>query len=206
MSLLYFLRTFLSTKQIILTPYSFRSGEILHLTYYFHRNVSIAFFCHSILTVNVEYLRDITCNEEIKIMKKSTLINAEISYLVAKLGHTDEITICDAGLPIPEHVQRIDLALTHGVPSFLDTVKVILSESQIEGVIIAEEFAQVSPAHHDGLLTLLNKESEITGKAIHISYISHEAFKVRTAQSRAVVRTGECTPYANVIFQAGVVF
>lgn len=66
-------------------------------------------------------------------MKKSTLINSEISYLVATLGHTDEITICDAGLPIPDHVQRIDLALTHGVPGFLDTVRVILSESQIEG-------------------------------------------------------------------------
>ncbi|MEF1307007.1 RbsD/FucU domain-containing protein, partial [Vibrio owensii] len=39
-----------------------------------------------------------------------------------------------------------------------------------------------------------------------INYVSHEDFKARTEQSRAVVRTGECTPYANVIFQAGVVF
>ncbi|PAW09490.1 MULTISPECIES: D-ribose pyranase [Vibrio harveyi group] len=139
-------------------------------------------------------------------MKKSTLINSEISYLVATLGHTDEITICDAGLPIPDHVQRIDLALTHGVPGFLDTVRVILSESQIEGVIIAEEFAKVSPVHHDALVTELTKESELTGKQIAINYVSHEDFKARTEQSRAVVRTGECTPYANVIFQAGVVF
>ncbi|WP_104040309.1 D-ribose pyranase [Vibrio hyugaensis] len=139
-------------------------------------------------------------------MKKSTLINSEISYLVATLGHTDEITICDAGLPIPDHVQRIDLALTYGVPGFLDTVRVILSESQIEGVIIAEEFAKVSPVHHDALITELAKESELTGKQIAINYVSHEDFKARTEQSRAAVRTGECTPYANVIFQAGVVF
>ncbi|EHH1047586.1 D-ribose pyranase [Vibrio parahaemolyticus] len=139
-------------------------------------------------------------------MKKSTLINSDISYLVATLGHTDEITICDAGLPIPDHVQRIDLALTHGVPSFLDTVRVILSESQIEGVIIAEEFSDVSPVLHEALLKELSKDSEETGKSIEIKYVSHEAFKARTEQSRAVVRTGECTPYANVIFQAGVVF
>ncbi|RTZ17676.1 D-ribose pyranase [Vibrio aquaticus] len=139
-------------------------------------------------------------------MKKSTLINSELSYLVATLGHTDEITICDAGLPIPEEVQRIDLALTHGVPSFLETVKVILSESQIEGVIIAEEFATVSPEHHEALINQLNAESEASGKSIAVTYVSHEAFKARTKQSRAVVRTGECTPYANVIFQAGVVF
>lgn len=139
-------------------------------------------------------------------MKKSTLINSELSYLVATLGHTDEITICDAGLPIPEQVQRIDLALTHGVPSFLETVRVVLSESQVEGVIIAEEFASVSPAHHEALIEQLRAESELCGKEISITYVSHEEFKARTEQSRAVVRTGECTPYANVIFQAGVVF
>lgn len=139
-------------------------------------------------------------------MKKSTLIHSDISYLVATLGHTDEITICDAGLPIPEHVQRIDLALTHGVPSFIDTVRVILSESQIEGVIIAEEFAEVSPELHKALLEELSRESNQSGKSITTSYVSHESFKDRTEQSRAVIRTGECTPYANVIFQAGVVF
>ena len=139
-------------------------------------------------------------------MKKSTLINSELSYLVATLGHTDEITICDAGLPIPDEVQRIDLALTHGVPSFLETVRVIMSESQIEGVIIASEFKDVSPAHHDALMAEISAEQETTGKRISVSYVSHEEFKVRTSSSRAVVRTGECTPYANVIFQAGVVF
>ncbi|NAW91122.1 MULTISPECIES: D-ribose pyranase [unclassified Vibrio] len=139
-------------------------------------------------------------------MKKSILLNSELSYLVATLGHTDEITICDAGLPIPDEVQRIDLALTHGIPGFIDTVRVILSESQIEGVIIAEEFAQVSPEHHKALLAELKAEEELCEKAIAVTYLSHHDFKERTMRSRAVVRTGECTPYANVIFQAGVVF
>ncbi|AYV24358.1 MULTISPECIES: D-ribose pyranase [Vibrio] len=139
-------------------------------------------------------------------MKKSALINSELSYLVSTLGHTDEVTICDAGLPIADHVQRIDLALTHGVPAFLDTVKVYLAEAQIEGVVIAEEFKQVSPELHDALITTIEEEKQATGKAISVVYVSHEEFKVRTHDSKAVVRTGECTPYANVIFQAGVVF
>ncbi|NAX20709.1 D-ribose pyranase [Vibrio sp. V39_P1S14PM300] len=139
-------------------------------------------------------------------MKKSTLINSELSYLVATLGHTDEITICDAGLPIPDQVQRIDLALTHGIPGFIETVRVVLSESQIEGVVIAREFEQVSPEHHRALINELEHEQESTGREITVQYLSHDDFKQRTHQSRAVVRTGECTPYANVIFQAGVVF
>ncbi|MCG3732358.1 D-ribose pyranase [Vibrio cincinnatiensis] len=139
-------------------------------------------------------------------MKKSTLLNAELSYLVATLGHTDEITICDAGLPIGEQVERIDLALTHGIPSFMDTVKVVLSEMQVQGVVLAQEFAQVSPDLHAALMAELKAEEARGGHSITVSYLSHEAFKVQSSDSRAIVRTGECTPYANVIFQAGVVF
>ncbi|MGC9422407.1 D-ribose pyranase [Vibrio sp.] len=139
-------------------------------------------------------------------MKKSTLLNAELSYLVATLGHTDEITICDAGLPIGEQVERIDLALTHGIPSFIETVKVILSEMRVQAVVLAQEFAQVSPDLHAALMAELKAEEARGGHSITVSYLSHEAFKIRTGASRAVIRTGECTPYANIIFQAGVVF
>jgi D-ribose pyranase len=138
-------------------------------------------------------------------MKKSALINAELSYLVASLGHFDEVTICDAGLPIPEKTQRIDLALTHGIPAFIDTVNILLSEMQITGVILASEFKQTSPVLHQKLLKLIAKERE-ENREITLSYISHEEFKKRTHSSKAVIRTGECTAYANVIFQAGVIF
>ncbi|OAN11172.1 D-ribose pyranase [Photobacterium jeanii] len=139
-------------------------------------------------------------------MKKNALINAELSYVIATLGHTDEITICDAGLPIPDESQRIDLALIPGVPSFIETVKAVLGEMQIEGVIMAEEFKSVSPEHHAALITLIEQEQQACGKTIRIDYVPHDAFKVHTQNSKAVVRTGECTPYANVIFQSGVVF
>lgn len=139
-------------------------------------------------------------------MKKSTLINSELSYVVATLGHTDEVTVCDAGLPIPDETQRIDLALIPGVPTFIQTVQALLSEMQIEGVVMAEEFKQVSPEHHSALIRLIQNEEALCGKAITIRYVPHEAFKIHTKKSKAVIRTGECTPYANVIFQAGVVF
>lgn len=139
-------------------------------------------------------------------MKKTTLLNSDISYLLATLGHTDEITICDAGLPIPDVVSRIDLALTHGVPSFIDTVRVILTELQIEGVVMAQEFIDVNPDLHQALITELETEQDRCNKTFRIQYVSHEQFKLRTHDCKAVVRTGECTAFANVIFQAGVIF
>ncbi|PJC87140.1 D-ribose pyranase [Vibrio sp. HA2012] len=139
-------------------------------------------------------------------MKKGVLLNSEISHLVSTLGHTDELTVCDAGLPVPEGVKRIDLALTQGIPGFIDTARTILAETQVESVVMAQEFMLVSPDLHAALVELLDQEKNYSGKEITREYLSHDAFKQRTQQSRAIVRTGECTPYANVIFCSGVVF
>ncbi|WP_025161893.1 D-ribose pyranase [Paraclostridium bifermentans] len=131
-------------------------------------------------------------------MKKSVLINSEISSVISKMGHTDMLTICDSGLPIPKNVERIDLALKHGIPTFLDTLDTILEELKVEEVIIACEMEEVS--------TKLYKEIENRFKDIKITKIDHEEFKAVTKDSMAIVRTGEFTPYANIILKSGVVF
>ena len=139
-------------------------------------------------------------------MKKATLLNAEVSYVIAKMGHFDALTICDAGLPIPQHVQRIDLAVSAGIPSFLDTLKAVASELEIESVELAEEFAQVSPELHSQTIAFIEALAAERSRTISISYVRHEDYKVATAQSTAIIRTGECTPYANITLKSGVVF
>lgn len=131
-------------------------------------------------------------------MKKSTLINSEISYEISKMGHTDSIVVCDSGLPIPSGVKRIDLALKKGLPTFLDTLDTILEELEVEEVIIAEEIIEASKD--------LYKEIEKRFANITITTVSHEDFKMLTKESKAIVRTGEFTPYANIILKSGVVF
>lgn len=131
-------------------------------------------------------------------MKKGVLINASLSKVVAELGHTDRLVVADAGLPIPRGVERIDLALCPGMPPFLDAVRTLLSEMKVQSAIIAEELEFNNPQIFQGLSTLL--------EGIPLQRLPHEQFKVETGTARAVVRTGEFTPYANVILIAGVVF
>jgi len=110
----------------------------------------------------------------------------------------DTIVIADAGLPIPKETQRIDLALAQGIPGFIETLRVILEEIQIERAIVAEEMVVNNPKVYEQLEEIL--------KGIPVDTISHEEFKGRTRAARAVVRTGEYTPYANTILVSGVVF
>jgi len=130
-------------------------------------------------------------------MKKTPLLNIALSQLIASLGHGDSIVIGDAGLPVPPGVPLIDLALTRGVPGFMDTLQTILAEMHVEQHVLADELAERSPqlAQQIGLLGLAGKQT-----------MPHEDFKRRTQQARAVIRTGEFTPYANIILISGVVF
>lgn len=131
-------------------------------------------------------------------MKKTELLNSEISYVISRLGHTQQIAIGDAGLPIPENVKRIDLALIKGVPGFLQTLDAVLSEMEVERIILAREIRERSP----------QMEREILERfpGMEAEYVEHEVFKERMKDCQAVVRTGETTAYANVILRAGVTF
>ncbi len=131
-------------------------------------------------------------------MKKIGTLNQPLSAVIAGLGHMDQLVIADAGLPIPPGTQRIDLALKEGIPSFVDALEVILEEVQVESAIIADEMVSASMQVYLQLEELLPE--------IPIETIPHEDFKVLTGEARAIVRTGEFTPYANIILNAGVVF
>ena len=131
-------------------------------------------------------------------MKKTTLLQSDLSYLIATLGHLDTLVIADAGLPIPTETMRIDLALTRGVPGAFQTLRVVLEEMQVEKAILAAEAKERNPKFIADVQSLLPD--------ISLEFVSHAEFKSRTSSARAVVRTGEFAPYANVILVSGVVF
>lgn len=124
-------------------------------------------------------------------MKKSGILNAELSRVIAALGHGDVLIIADAGLPVPQGVKCVDLAVTLGVPRFLDVLDAVLTEMCVESAFRAEEAGEIG--------------ADIDGR-VDCDLVTHEAFKVRSAGAVTVVRTGEGTPYTNVGLVSGVVF
>ncbi|MYL18892.1 D-ribose pyranase [Halobacillus litoralis] len=130
-------------------------------------------------------------------MKRHGILNSSISKVLADLGHTDRIAIGDAGLPIPAGTVKIDLALKEGVPGFIEVVQVVQEEMCVEKVTTAEEMKS-NPA--------VQQEMKDMFTAVEMDELSHEAFKQELTDVKAVIRTGEMTPYANCILHAGVIF
>lgn len=133
-------------------------------------------------------------------MKKTGILNSDISRVLSYMGHTDRICIGDCGLPIPDEVERIDLALEFGVPGFIQTLEVVARDMKIEKIILAEEIKEQNPKVLKEIMEMFK------GQDIEIAYVTHSELKEETKDCKAVIRTGETTPYANIILQSGCIF
>ena len=133
-------------------------------------------------------------------MKRAGILNSEISRVLSYLGHTDCICIGDCGLPIPDETERIGLALAFGVPPFMQTLEVVAADMKIEKIVLAEEIKEQNPT------VLAQIETLFAGQNVEVEFVSHTQLKAQTRDCKAVIRTGETTPYANVILQAGCIF
>ena len=129
-------------------------------------------------------------------MKRGGIINANLAGALGRLGHTDLVVVCDAGLPIPPGPAVVDLAFRFGVPAFETVLSGLLEELVLDGAIAAEEIETQNPRSHEILKTRLPD----------LALITHEELKSMVGGAKLVVRTGEATPYSNVILRCGVPF
>lgn len=137
--------------------------------------------------------------------KKSAILNPILAQAVASAGHFDEIVIADCGLPIPALVPIIDVSVLRGLPSFESVFCLLMSEMKVESIVVAREIESANPA----VLKVIDSHaaaSNTGASRVTIDMISHHEFKGRTGRAKCIVRTGENTPYANVILVAGVAF
>lgn len=130
-------------------------------------------------------------------MLRRGLINPQLNEALSYLGHTDAFVFADAGLPLPEDVDVVDLTVTFGLPSMEDVMRAVMAELVVEGAIVAEECS----AEFTSLVQETGKLSDAA-----ISTVSHEELKAQLFDAKLIIRTGDTTPFANVIFRCGVPF
>lgn len=131
-------------------------------------------------------------------MKKTKVINSDISRVIAQMGHFDKLSIGDAGMPVPAGTEKIDLAVDNGIPSFTQVLLNVLEELKVQRIYLAEEIKTENPK-------MLESIQEIMPN-VPVTFIPHSEMKQDLNNCRAFIRTGEMTPYSNIILESGVVF
>lgn len=131
-------------------------------------------------------------------MKKTKVINSDISRVIAQMGHFDKLSIGDAGMPVPRGTEKIDLAVDNGIPSFMDVLNNVLEELEVQKIYLAEEIKENNPK----ILTQITDHLPNTP----VEFIPHSDMKAELNNCHAFIRTGEMTPYANILLESNVVF
>jgi len=128
-------------------------------------------------------------------MRNGGIWHPRLIEVIASMGHTDTLAVADAGLPVPAGVECIDLVWSRGEPPLVPVLRAVLTDLGVEAATVAD---QLQGSLLDSVTALLDD--------LPVRRIDHEELKRAVGTVRAVVRTGETTPYANVILRAGVVF
>lgn len=134
-------------------------------------------------------------------MRKTNLLNTHLSHAISEIGHTQWLSIGDSGLPIKDDGRKIDLSVIRGLPTFIDVLAATLSEMKIQKAYLAEEIKTENPSQLEAIKALLDDDVEIV-------WISHNELKAMTRDDNniAMVRTGETTPFSNIVLESNVDF
>jgi D-ribose pyranase len=133
-----------------------------------------------------------------KLMKKKGILNREISRVLATMGHYDLLVVADAGLPIPIDADCIDLVVDKDIPTVLQILKLLSSELEVEEFYVAEEGNAINKSQYLAVEKIFPHASKIS--------IPHSSLKEKVKGAKAVIRTGDFSPYSNVILSSGVSF
>ncbi len=131
-------------------------------------------------------------------MKKQGILNSDISAALSYMRHMDTLTVSDCGLPVPEGVECVDVSIRFGLPHLMDVLDELSKDYKVEKVTMSEDIKTANPE--------LLKELLLLYKGIDLQFVSHSEFKKKTGQSKVIIRTGEATPFANVILESACIF
>jgi D-ribose pyranase len=126
-------------------------------------------------------------------LKLKGILNKDVCAIIGELGHGDIIIISDAGLAIPNHVKRIELAIEKDCPTVLRILELLKEELIIEKYVLAEEIKDVNP------IALQRYNSLYENTTIKCEFVPHEQLSgVLASQAKAIIRTGSFSPYGSI--------
>jgi D-ribose pyranase len=128
-------------------------------------------------------------------MKRSTILNRDLSAALAALGHGDKLIVCDAGFPVPVDSRRIDLAVCQDLPPLEPVLAAIFAEANFEKVTVSEEMRDFNPPLHAAVKSIFGETP--------LEYIPHDTLMYDwVREAKFIVRTGAFNPWGNIVLHS----
>ena len=124
-------------------------------------------------------------------MKKFGIINARLIGELTDLKHMDTLVICDAGFPVPQNGNIIDLSLVNGIPTAIQVLEAVTKEIGFEEFAVFDDLETVNKEYFDIFEKLLPLQRRIL--------YSPQEFVAESKNAKLFIRTGDFAPYSNIL-------
>jgi D-ribose pyranase len=129
-------------------------------------------------------------------MLRTGILNPHLASLLARVRHTNLLVIADRSFPFSSEIETVDLSLVDDIPTVPDVLRAILSNFSVSEALMAEEFFAHNGPEPQRVFTAALDGAPLTR-------LPHVEFKRRVPSAIGLLRTGDSTPYANVILVSG---
>lgn len=138
------------------------------------------------------------------------LLNAEILYALAAMGHGDEVVICDANFPADSVARQTPLGKLLRVDgaNAPRVVRAVLSVLPLD-TFVDDPAGRMEVVGDSSSLPAVQREAQrevdaAEGRAMPFAPIERFAFYERAKKAYCVIATGEARGYGCFIFKKGV--
>ena len=128
-------------------------------------------------------------------MLKTAILNPHLLDLLARVRHTNTLVIADWAFPFWPEIETVDISLTHGIPTVLDVLDLLTPVFKIGRIWQADEFVATNTP--EAVARFANSFGEIL-----LTREAHLDFKKRVPHAIGLIRTGDPTPYGNLILES----
>ena len=128
-------------------------------------------------------------------MLQTGILNPHVLDLLARIRHTNTLVIADWAFPFWPEIETVDISLTHGLPTVLDVLDLLTPVFKIGRIWQAEEFVATNTPESVARFAKSFGQIPLTREA-------HVDFKKRVPHAIGLIRTGDPTPYGNLILES----
>lgn len=128
-------------------------------------------------------------------MLQTGILNPHVLDLLARVRHTNTLVISDWAFPYWPEIETVDISLTHNIPTVLDVLDLITPVFKVGRIWQANEFISSNTEEVVAKFTRSFGNIPLTREA-------HVDFKKRVPLAIGLIRTGDTTPYGNIILES----
>jgi D-ribose pyranase len=128
-------------------------------------------------------------------MLQTGILNPHVLDLIARIRHTNTLVIADWAFPYWPEIETVDISLCKGIPTVLDVLDLLTPVFKIGRIWQAEEFVNTNTTEN---ITRFEKSFG----HIPLTREPHLDFKKRVPHAIGLIRTGDPTPYGNIILES----